>query len=111
MRFYKLSGYYVIILTLFLSLERAQYSDRSDNTCGNLRSNETPQYDVMSSTTPGEHETGVYLTIPDNALSQPYSGKRSGSAIKRAEFADKLTSMTDEDFRRQFKVTDDFMLC
>ena len=76
---------------------------------GNLQSRETTQYDVIHFTkSPEEHEANVYLTIPDDALSQPNENAEAlpDSAIKRTEFADKLASMTDEDFRRQFKVTD-----
>ena len=53
-----------------------------------------------------EQEANVYLDIPDDALSQANkdAATRSDSAIKRAEFAEKLTGMTDEDFSRQFQV-------
>ena len=73
------------------------------------RLSETPQYDGITSATALEaHETGAYVTILDEALppSSTNSNEHSDSAIKRTEFADKLASMTDEDFRRQFKVTD-----
>ena len=75
---------------------------------GEPQSSATPQYDVMNfTTTPEENEANVYLTIPDNALSQRNKNAQasSDSATTRAEFAEKLASMTDEDFRRQFKVT------
>ena len=85
-----------------------------DNTGGGeQQSSDVPQYDVMHFTkSPEEHETDVYLTIPDHGLSPRYENADalSDSAIKWTEFADKLTSMTDEDFRRQFKVTDIFLI-
>ena len=68
-----------------------------------------PQYDVMNfTTTPEEHDANVYLTISDDALSQRNENALalSDSATKRTAFADKLASMTDEDFRRQFKVSE-----
>ena len=62
-------------------------------------------------TTPEEHDTNVYLTISDDALSKSikYAQEPSDSAIKRTKFADKLASMTDEEFRRQFEVSKDFI--
>ena len=53
-----------------------------------------------------EQEANVYLDIPGDALSQRNDNAtaRSDSAITRAEFAEKLASMTDEDFSRQFQV-------
>ena len=72
-----------------------------------------PQYDVMRFTiTPEEHDANVYLTISDDALSPRYENTEAlphSSATKRTEFADKLTSMTDKDFQRQFEVTNDLI--
>ena len=88
----------------------AKNSGPSDGTGGDSRSSEAAQYDVMdfsrSSAAVQEQEANVYLTIPDDALSQANkdAAARSDSAIKRAEFAEKLTGMTDEDFSRQFQV-------
>ena len=64
------------------------------------------QYEAMDFTkTSEEQEANVYLDIPDDALSRANKeAARSDSAIKRAEFAEKLASMTDEDFSRQFQV-------
>ena len=84
-------------------------SGHSNNTGADLRSSGTPQYDVMDfATPPAENEANVYLSIPNDASSQ--RNGTSHSAIKRAEFANRLASMTDEDFRRQFKVSDGLLL-
>ena len=92
----------------------AALTSLGDNTGGREPlSSDVPQYDVMDFTKSSEeHETDVYLTIPDHVLSPRYENAetRSDSAIKRTEFVYKLASMTDEDFRRQFKVIDDFFL-
>ena len=68
--------------------------------------------DFTNTTKSEEPEADVYLTIPDDGLSQDSenAAARSDSAIKRAEFAEKLASMTDEDFSRQFQVIADFRL-
>ena len=95
----------------------AKNSGPSDGTGGDSRSSEAAQYDVMdfsrSSAAVQEQEANVYLTIPDDALSQANkdAAARSDSAIKRAEFAEKLASMTDEDYSRQFQVTGYFNDC
>ena len=90
------------------------FHDVGDSSGGVVRSRETPQYDVMCATkSPEEHEANIYLTIPDDALSPQYENAQAlphRSAIKRTEFVDKLASMTDEDFRRQFRVSKGFIL-
>ena len=96
----------------FWFVARTKNSGLSDNISGDPRSSETPQYDVMIFTAPPEdHETNVYLTISDDALSKSikYAQESLDSAIRWAELADKLASMTDEEFRRQFEVSKDFI--
>ena len=87
---------------------RTRDSEQNDNS-------QTAQYEAMdftNTTKSEEPEADVYLTIPDDGLSQDSenAATRSDSAIKRAEFAEKLASMTDDDFSRQFQVTADFGL-
>ena len=87
---------------------RTRDSEQNDNS-------QTAQYEAMdftNTTKSEEPEADVYLTIPDDGLSQDSenAAARSDSAIKRAEFAERLASMTDEDFLRQFQVTDDFII-
>ena len=104
------SAQFLIFFPWFAARTCTTDSGLSDNISGHTRISVSPHYDVIKFTPKTEeHEADVYLAIPDDALAKRNEivpAQSPSGAIKWAEFADKLASMTGEEFRRQFNVSD-----